>query len=277
MRPLRHNLGNGVASRQRTETPGVTQPLGPPSRTFKLRAQAQSSAPSVRPTPLHQPVPVDSEQIISSGSVGIGMGSVIRIPIPGTGGLAIELNPRNFKGKTTSSLFIQSADGKRVLRLDYGPNPKIGGQTDYHWNQKGTYEHFGVQDHTSVGAAEEALFKSAKYFKYAGRAFLVLGAATDIYSIVVAKKRIRRVAQVATGWAGAWAGCEVGGAVGAEGGFAIGTAVPGIGNAIGATAGGFAGCMFGGVGGYYYGSEAGGQIYDQVEETYFEPVPETGR
>ena len=53
------------------------------------------------------------------------MGSILRIPVPGTKGLAIELSPRGWKpkGGSTSSLFIQDVTGKRHLRLDYGFNP----------------------------------------------------------------------------------------------------------------------------------------------------------
>jgi hypothetical protein len=274
MKPLRHNLGRGVASRQRPAAPGVNQPLGPPSRT--IQAQAQATIPATTTTtaaPSHQ-APEDNLQISSSGSVGIGMGSVVRIPIPGTNGLAIELSPpKNWKGKSTSSLFFQSLDGKRILRLDYGPNKQTG-KIDYHWNQSGTKELFKIDDHTPVGKAGEALYKSAKYFKYAGRSLIVFGVISDAYSIVVAKKRVRKVAQVATGWVGAWAGCKVGGAAGGAAAGAVGSVVPVAGTAAGLAVGAFMGCVVGGVGGYYYSSEAAGKAYDWVEETYFERVPE---
>jgi hypothetical protein len=56
----------------------------------------------------------------------IGLASVIRIPVPGTNGLAIELSPRGWtpQGGSTSRLFIQDVAGKRNLRLDYGYNVK---------------------------------------------------------------------------------------------------------------------------------------------------------
>jgi hypothetical protein len=96
---------------------------------------------------------------------------------------------------------------------------------------------------------------------------LIAGAAIDIYSIVVAKKRWRQVAKVVAGWTGAWAGCEGIGALGAAGGTAV---EPGVGTAVG----GVAGCIIGGIGGYIGASWAAGEVYDWVEETYFEPVPE---
>lgn len=63
------------------------------------------------------------------------MPSILRIPIPGTNGLAVELTPRRWtpKGGTTSSLFIQSSNGKRMLRLDYGFN-KTTNTFNFHWN-----------------------------------------------------------------------------------------------------------------------------------------------
>jgi hypothetical protein len=207
-----------------------------------------------------------------SGSIPLGVGSpgivsVVRIPIPGTNGLFLELSPRGFVPKTgsTSSLFIQDSAGKRVLRLDYGFN-KSKGSVDYHWNQKGTFNEFGIADHTSVGAAGEALYKSAKYLKYGGRVLLIVGVASDLYAIVVAKKRLRQVARVAAGWGGAWGGGEALGALGAE----LGTAIePGLGTAIG----GFVLGSIGAAGGYFGASWAAGEAYDYVEETYFEQVP----
>jgi hypothetical protein len=193
--------------------------------------------------------------------------SVTRIPVPGTNGLFVELSPRNFKGKSTSTLFIQDTAGKRVLRLDFGPNVKSG-NIDYHWNQKGTFADFGIQDHTTVGSAGEALYKSAKYLKWGGRALLVVGVAMDLYSIVVAKKKLRQVLRVASGWAGAEAGCIL---VGGEA-AAAGTVVePGGGTA----GGGLLGCIVGGIAGYAGASWAAGAAYDWVEETFFEPLPET--
>lgn len=201
--------------------------------------------------------------------VGIGMASIARVPVPGSKGLFIELSPRGWvpKSGSTSTVFIQDITGKRVLRLDYGYN-KATSTIDYHWNQKGTFAEFGIPDHAPAGSTGEALFKSARYFKYAGRALLVVGLAIDVYSIVVAKKRWRQVAKVAAGWAGAWAGCELLGAGGAEGGTAL---EPGGGTVIG----GLGGCIVGGIAGGFGASWAAGKTYDWVEETYFEPLPET--
>ncbi|HVR11079.1 MAG TPA: hypothetical protein VMW75_23750 [Thermoanaerobaculia bacterium] len=205
--------------------------------------------------------------------MGIGIGSVIRIPIPGSNGLAIELKAINWKG-STSALFFQSADGKRALRLDYGWNT-VTGKIDYHWNQKGTYDFFGIADHTPAGQVGEALYTGAKFFRYAGRVFLVAGAVADAYSIVVAKERWRQVARVASGWTGAWAGAEALGASFAEIGGGIGTAIEPVGGtAVGTAIGGLIGTIVGGVGGYNASSWATTKVYDWVKETYFEPLPE---
>jgi hypothetical protein len=200
-------------------------------------------------------------------AAGPGVASVARIPIPGTNGLALELSPRGFvpKGGSTSTVFIQDVTGKKHLRLDYGYNVKSG-TIDYHWNQKGTYNTFGIADHTTVGTAGRVAYKSAKYLKWGGRVLLVVGIAIDVWSIVQSSKPLRQTTKVVTGWAGASAGCEVAGeALGAAGTFIE----PGGGTAVG----GFLGCIGGGIFGYWAGSKAGGIVYDWAEDTFFNPLP----
>ncbi len=233
---------------------------------------AQADAPACFAE--HHPITIqaDSTEDTISGSatlVGTGIAAIARIPVPGEGKLFIELRPRGFvpKSGSTSTLFIQDATGKKHLRLDYGYN-KVTGKVDYHWNQKGTFDRFGITDHTPAGPSGEALYKGAKYFKYGGRVLLIVGIAADLYSIVVARKRLRQVVIVVSGWSGAWAGCELLGSAGAAGGTAI---EPGGGTAIG----GFLGCVAGGIGGYWGASWVASKTYDWVEETYFEPLPET--
>jgi hypothetical protein len=197
----------------------------------------------------------------------LGLASVIRIPVPGTNGLAIELSPRGWtpKGGSTSRLFIQDIAGKRVLRLDYGFNVKTQA-VDFHWNQKGTFNEFGIADHAPAGAGGEALFRGAKYFRYGGRVLLVAAVAIDVYSIVVSSNPLRRSTQVVAGWVGAWAGCK---AVGAGGAYVGTLAEPGLGTAIG----GLVGCAVGGFIGYETASAGAGRAYDWAENTIFTPVP----
>lgn len=239
------------------------------TRMKRKPAAVSRSESRIDSPPSAGPQKEDPGQTISGTAVPVGVGtaSVTRIPVPGTVGLYVELSPRNYPGKSTSALFIQDNTGKRVLRLDYGKNPKTG-NVDYHWNQKGTFKDFGIQDHTTVGSAGEALYKGAKYLKWGGRVFLVAGVAMDAYSIVVAKKKWRQVVKVASGWAGAEAGCLLVGGEGAGGGTLV---EPGGGTAVGA----LLGCAVGGIVGYAGFSWAAGQTYDYVEETFFEPLPET--
>lgn len=85
---------------------------------------------------------LDNGGVISGSiAVGAGMPSVVRIPVPGTNGLHVELRPRfprdrrwRPRGGSTSTLFIQDLTGRRQLRLDYGPNRSTG-NIDFHWNQ----------------------------------------------------------------------------------------------------------------------------------------------
>jgi hypothetical protein len=83
---------------------------------------------------------------------------------------------------------------------------------DFHWNQKGTFNEFGIADHSPARAAGEFVFKGAKYFRYGGRVLLVAAVAIDVYSIVVSSNPLRRSTQVVAGWVGAWAGCKAVGA-----------------------------------------------------------------
>jgi hypothetical protein len=199
----------------------------------------------------------------------VGQASVVRVPVPGTNGLAIELRPRGRvpKGGTTSTLFIQDPTGRRQLRLDYGFNVKTN-TIDYHWNQQRVFKEFGIADHTVAGNSGEALYGAAKYFRYAGRVLVVAGVALDTVSIAQASKPLKRASEVVAGWAAAWVGCK---AVGA-GGALLGTALSA--NPIGTAIGGIGGCIVGGIGGYYGGSIAAAEVYDWAEGTFFTPLEE---
>jgi hypothetical protein len=89
-----------------------------------------------------------------------GMPSIIRIPIPNSNGLCIELRPRGYvpKGGSTSTLFFQDIAGKRHLRLDYGYNIQTK-TIDYHWNQTGTHANFGINDHAPAGRVGATLYR----------------------------------------------------------------------------------------------------------------------
>ncbi len=196
-----------------------------------------------------------------------GLASTVRIPIPGTRGLCIELSPRGWvpAGGSTSTLFFQDPAGKRHLRLDYGYNVKTK-SINYHWNQAGTHAEFGIADHTPVGRLGEAVYGAAKAFKYAGRALLVVGIAVDVVAIVQSDRPLRRASQAVAGWAAAWAGCELVGA----GGAALGTLASPLGTAVG----GIGGCLIGGIGGYCGGSVAAGEVFDWAEGTHFQRLEE---
>ncbi|MBN9124946.1 MAG: hypothetical protein J0I60_09530 [Nitrosospira sp.] len=197
----------------------------------------------------------------------VGQASVIRIPIPGTNGLAIELSPKGFipRGGSTSTLFFQDSAGRRLLRLDYGFN-RTTNTIDYHWNQRGTFADFNIADHSAAGRSGLAAYHIVKYFRYAGRVVIVAGMVIDIVSIAQASKPLKRASEVAAGWAGAWVGCKVIGA----GGAAIGTLASPLGTAVG----GIGGCIIGGIGGYRGGSILASEVYDWAEGTFFKPLPE---
>src|ERR1700730_7874961 len=154
--------------------------------------------PPAHPAPLLS-TPASTADAPMTGGIpySIGQASVVRIPVPGTNGLCIELSPRGWVPKTgsTSTLFFQDATGKRHLRLDYGYNVKTK-TIDYHWNQKGTFAEFGIADHSPVGQAGEVAYNAAKSFRSAGRVLMIVGVAIDVVSIVQASKPMRRASQV---------------------------------------------------------------------------------
>src|SRR4249920_3434111 len=90
---------------------GTSAQIGMPAPALTLTTEPGDS-PSTRP-------PAD---VPMSGGIpyGIGQASVVRIPVPGTNGLCIELRPRGWvpQSGSTSTLFFQDATGKRHLRLD---------------------------------------------------------------------------------------------------------------------------------------------------------------
>jgi hypothetical protein len=207
-----------------------------------------------------------SAQISGSIHYALGTPSLVSIPIPGMNGLCIDLSPRGYvlKGGSTLPLFLQDAFRKRHPRLDYGYNIQTK-TIDYHWNQTGTHANFGINDHTSVGRSGAAMYKAAKYFRYAGRVLVVVGAAVDIASIVESSTPLRRASEVVSGWTLAWAGCKIVGA----GGAAVGTLASPIGTAVG----GICGCIIGGYGGYQAGTVVGGTVYDWAN-TVFRALPQ---
>ncbi|WP_133511215.1 hypothetical protein [Candidatus Thiosymbion oneisti] len=199
----------------------------------------------------------------------IGQAAVLQIPIPNSGGLYIGLRTNNPKRRptSTSTLFFQDKTGKeRLLRLDYGDNPRTR-TIDFHWNHKRGYAKFGIEDHTPAGRAGEIAYKSARYFRWGGRVFLVAGITADTVSIVRSSTPLNRASQVVSAWALAWAGCKAGGA----GGAALGSPA----SPLGMAAGGIGGCIIGGLGGYVGGTVLGGQVYDWVKGTFFIPLQRT--
>jgi hypothetical protein len=205
-----------------------------------------------------------------SGSIPytIGMPAIMRIPIPGTNGLCIELRPRGRfipKGGSTSAIFFQDITGRRQLRLDYGFNKQTK-TFDYHWNQTGVHAKFSIENHTPAGSVGAALYKAAKYYRYAGRAFVILGVVDDVVSIVRATSPMRRSSEVVSAWAFAWAGCRAVGAVGAE--------VGALASPVGIAIGGVGGCIIGGFAGYQIGLGVGGTVYDWGQSVFIS-LPQT--
>lgn len=195
-------------------------------------------------------MPTWDAPMIGSVLVGPGIASYARIPVPGTQGLVLSLRPPpNWRGSSTSTIFIQNPDdarfGKPFLRLDYGPN-KSTRAIDYHWNidGKAARQAFpGITNHMPAGATGETIYKAARAFRVAGRVFIVT----------------------------AWEAASVLATQVGRAGAAVGTMVePGGGTMIG----GGIGAIVGGFIGYTTANAAAGVLYDWAENTHFIPAPE---
>lgn len=148
------------------------------------------------------------------------------------------------------------------LRLDHGPNPTIGGASNWHWNHRGAGG-FGIPDHTAATRFESGVGRTLQAAKPLGRAAVVVGAALDGFSLAKEVQASRKTgdwsntaqegARIAGGWTGAVVGAKAAGSAGA----AIGTLIaPGIGTVVGGAVGG----LIGGAVGYMAGSVVGSTI-----------------
>ena len=148
------------------------------------------------------------------------------------------------------------------LRLDHGPNPTIGGASNWHWNHKGAGG-FGIPDHTAATRFESGVGRTLQAAKPLGRAAVVVGAALDGFSLAKEVQTSRKTgdwsntAQEGARIAGAWTGAVVGAKAAGSAGAAIGTLIaPGIGTVVGGAVGG----LIGGAVGYIAGSSVGSTI-----------------
>jgi len=100
------------------------------------------------------------------------------------------------------------------------------------------------------------------FFKYGGRALVVVGVGISAYEIYAAEDRTREVVVQAGGLAGGLTGAGLGAKGGSIGGGAIGSIFPGPGTVIGGVAGGIFGGIFGGVSGYIAAEAITETVYD---------------
>ena len=250
---LRWNLADASERRQLMATQGGRpQPHAEP-------------APQARPAPsslLHAPL-------------AAGVFQDLRYPVPNTFRGAdgspnkFDLTFRDRSGfpNPTSHAYLNRttpAPGNswKGLRLDHGPNPTIGGASNWHWNHKGAGG-FGIPDHTAATRFESGVGRTLQAAKPLGRAAVVVGAALDGFSLAKEVQTSRKTgdwsntaqegARIAGGWTGAVVGAKAAGSAGA----AIGTLIaPGIGTVVGGAVGG----LIGGAVGYMAGSSVGSTI-----------------
>lgn len=230
-----------------------------------------------RPQPHAEPAPQASSAPSSllHAPLAAGVFQDLRYPVPNTFRGAdgspnkFDLTFRDRSGfpNPTSHAYLNRttpAPGNswKGLRLDHGPNPTIGGASNWHWNHKGAGG-FGIPDHTAATRFESGVGRTLQAAKPLGRAAVVVGAALDGFSLAKEVQASRKTgdwsntaqegARIAGGWTGAVVGAKAAGSAGA----AIGTLIaPGIGTVVGGAVGG----LIGGAVGYIAGSSVGSTI-----------------
>ena len=230
-----------------------------------------------RPQPHAEPAPQASSAPSSllHAPLAAGVFQDLRYPVPNTFRGAdgspnkFDLTFRDRSGfpNPTSHAYLNRttpAPGNswKGLRLDHGPNPTIGGASNWHWNHRGAGG-FGIPDHTAATRFESGVGRTLQAAKPLGRAAVVVGAALDGFSLAKEVQTSRKTgdwsntaqegARIAGGWTGAVVGAKAAGSAGA----AIGTLIaPGIGTVVGGAVGG----LIGGAVGYIAGSSVGSTI-----------------
>lgn len=236
-----------------------------------MATQGGRPQPHAEPAPQARPAPSS----LLHAPLAAGVFQDLRYPVPNTFRGAdgspnkFDLTFRDRSGfpNPTSHAYLNRttpAPGNswKGLRLDHGPNPTIGGASNWHWNHKGAGG-FGIPDHTAATRFESGVGRTLQAAKPLGRAAVVVGAALDGFSLAKEVQTSRKTgdwsntaqegARIAGGWTGAVVGAKAAGSAGA----AIGTLIaPGIGTVVGGAVGG----LIGGAVGYMAGSSVGSTI-----------------
>ena len=236
-----------------------------------MATQGGRPQPHAEPAPQARPAPSS----LLHAPLAAGVFQDLRYPVPNTFRGAdgspnkFDLTFRDRSGfpNPTSHAYLNRtspAPGNswKGLRLDHGPNPTIGGASNWHWNHRGAGG-FGIPDHTAATRFESGVGRTLQAAKPLGRAAVVVGAALDGFSLAKEVQTSRKTgdwsntaqegARIAGGWTGAVVGAKAAGSAGA----AIGTLIaPGIGTVVGGAVGG----LIGGAVGYMAGSSVGSTI-----------------
>jgi hypothetical protein len=161
---------------------------------------------STRPAcgPIRSGVALCSHQTLdfaTDAMQGVAAARVVRIPVPGTPGMFIQIAPRG-GAPQARALFLQTA-GDHNLRLNYEYQVKTQ-SVDYHWE--------AGKEATLSGFTD--LKRATKYFIHAGVMMVASGSVADIHSIVVARYR-RQESRISAGWLGSCSRYTHSGPVGA--------------------------------------------------------------
>jgi hypothetical protein len=112
---------------------------------------------------------------------------VVHMPVPGSHGLCVVLQPRYRVPAcgSAAALFLHYAAAGQHLRLDYGYSNRDRA-FHYHWQHDRTHADAGLTRKRRDSVAGHVANGGTRYYRFRGRALLLLGRAIDEISIVEA-------------------------------------------------------------------------------------------
>jgi len=198
-----------------------------------------------------------SDHVPVSGKIpfAVGQTSAVRIPVPGTRGLCLELSARGRVPGcgSASTLFVRHPAGHLQSRLDFAYNRRSR-TIDFQWSQNAALPSF-----VSGGQAQPIVpwlvpHSPRKCYRYAGRALLVGGVVADTVSIVQASTPLRSASGTVREWCARWLGPS---------------STPGCTPLASALD-----CVIAALSGLTTPAELALQVYDWAESTLFTPLDE---
>jgi hypothetical protein len=128
-----------------------------------------------------------SDHILLSGiqPYALEQPCVVHIPVPGSNGLCLVLQPRTRvpASGSAAALYLHYAAEGQHLRLDYGYSNRTRA-VYYHWQHDRTHADVALTRRRCDRDRGRVACSGVRYYRYRGRALLVVGRAIDEISVV---------------------------------------------------------------------------------------------